>query len=96
MAFLQLALPGLLTMSGIRAAGLPFRMMRMAKPVSGHSDWTQFVYGRLEETSDIPLFYPLNPKGRLQMMAEADVIVKIPEGQALISNRQIVQGQILK
>ena len=96
MAFLQLALPGLRRMSGVREAGLPVRKMRMAESVSGQSDWTQFVHGRLEETSDLPLFYPLNPPSRLQMMSSADAIVKIPEGQTLIPQGHIVEGQVLR
>jgi molybdopterin molybdotransferase len=96
MAFLQLALPGLQKMSGEREAGLPVRKMRVAEAVSGQADWTQFVHGRLEETSALPLFYPLKPPSRLQMMSSADAIVKIPEGQTLISQGQIVEGQILR
>lgn len=95
MAFLQLALPGLQKMSGVQEAGLPVRLMSMAESVSGQSDWTQFVHGRLEETSDLPLFYPLNPPSRLQMMSAADAIVKIPEGKMLIDQGEVVEGQIL-
>ena len=83
-------------MSGAREAGLPVRKMRMAEAVSGQADWTQFVHGRLEETFEWPLFYPLKPPSRLQMMSSADAIVKIPEGQTLISQGQIVEGQILR
>ncbi len=96
MAFLQLALPGLQKMSGVQDAGLPVRKIRLAESVSGQVDWTQFVHGRLEETSGLPLFHPLNPPSRLQMMSSADAIVKIPEGQTLISQGQIVEGQILR
>ena len=96
MAFLQLALPGLQKMSGVQDAGLPVRKMRLAESVSGQVDWTQFVHGRLEETSELPLFHPLKPPSRLQMMSSADAIVKIPEGQTLISQGQIVEGQILR
>ena len=96
MAFLQLALPGLMKMSGAQDAGLPIRKMRLAETISGQAAWTQFVHGRLEETSDLPLFHPLNPPSRLQMLSSADAIVKIPEGQSLISQGKIVEGQILK
>jgi molybdopterin molybdotransferase len=96
MAFLQLALPGLRKMSGARDAGLPVRRMRLAESVNGQSDWTQFVHGRLEKTSDLPLFYPLKQPSRLQMLSSAEAIVKIPEGQALIEQGQVVEGQLLK
>jgi molybdopterin molybdotransferase len=95
MAFLQLALPGLQKMSGVQEAGLPVRLLRMADSVSGQLDWTQFVHGRLEETFDLPWFYPLNPPSRLQMMSAADAIVKIPEGQELVEQGKVVAGQIM-
>ncbi len=95
MAFLQLALPGLQKMSGARETGLTMRAMRLAEPLSGQVDWTQFVYGRLEETSDLPLFYRLDPPSRLQMMASTEAIVKIPEGQSTIPKGQVVHGQLL-
>lgn len=95
MAFLQLALPGLRKMSGVQGSGLPVRKMQLAEALSGQSDWTQFVHGRLEETSDLPLFFPLKLPGRLQMMAAADAIMKIPEGQSFIQQGQIVDGQVL-
>jgi hypothetical protein len=49
----------------------------------------------LEETETLPLFYPLNPPSRLQMMSAADAVVKIPEGQQCIQQGQIVEGQLL-
>jgi molybdopterin molybdotransferase len=97
MAFLQLALPGLQKACGIREeqVGLPVRRMRLAETVRGQSDWTQFVHGRLAESSDLPLFYPLDAPSRLQTMSAADAIVKIPEGQSLIRQGQVVTGQVL-
>lgn len=96
MAFLQLALPGLRKMSGAQETGLPVRMVRLVEPLTGQEDWTQFVHGRLEETPGLPLFHPLNPPSRLQMLSAADSIVKIPEGQTLIPKGQVVEGQVLK
>jgi molybdopterin molybdotransferase len=96
MAFLQLALPGLQKKAGEQDVGLPVQKMRLAKAISGQVDWTQCVHGRLEETTDIPLFHPLNPPSRLQMMSAADAIVKIPEGQSTIPQGQMVEGQVLR
>jgi molybdopterin molybdotransferase len=95
MAFLQLALPGLQKMSGVPDAGLPVRKMRLAETINGQSDWTQFVQGRLEETTDLPLFYPLKHPSRLQMMAAADAIMKISEGKSTIQEGEIGDGQVL-
>ena len=98
MAFLQLALPGLLVAAGMRGAeaGLPVRAMRLAETVRGQVDWTQFIHGRLEAASDIPLFHPLNSPSRLQMMSAAEAIVRIPEGVAQIDQGTVVSGQILR
>jgi molybdopterin biosynthesis enzyme len=82
-------------MSGEREAGLPVRRMRLAETMSGQSDWTQFMHGFLEETSDVPLFYPLNSPSRLQMMSVADAIAKITEGQTMIDRGKVVDGQVL-
>lgn len=95
MAFLQLALPGLQKMAGWQAVGLPTRMMRLGETIQGQLDWTQCVYGRLEETAVLPTFFPLNPPSRLQMMAAAAAIVKIPEGQSQIEPGHVVTGQVL-
>ena len=95
MAFLQLALPGLRKMSGARETGLPVRNMRMAESVGGQSDWTQFVHGRLEETPELPLFYPLKFPSRLQVMAAAEAIIKIPEWITVIDRGEVIRGQVL-
>ncbi|MFL7868600.1 MAG: gephyrin-like molybdotransferase Glp [Anaerolineales bacterium] len=94
MAFLQLALPGLQKKAGEQDVGLPVQKMRLAKALSGQLDWTQFVHGRLEQTAEIPWFHPLNPPSRLQMMSAAEAIVKIPEGQSMIPQGQMVEGQV--
>ncbi|MFN2125554.1 MAG: gephyrin-like molybdotransferase Glp [Candidatus Promineifilaceae bacterium] len=96
MAFLQLALPGLQKLAGEQDVGLPVQKMQLAQSLTGQEDWTQCVYGRIEEDSELPLFYPLNQPSRLQMMAAADSIVMVPEGQALISQGQIVEGLVLR
>jgi molybdopterin molybdotransferase len=95
MAFLQLALPGLQLLSGKTKAGLPVRKVRLAEPISGYIDWTQFKHGKLEAGDDLPAFYPLNPPSRLQMMAASDAIVRIPEGISRLEKGQVVQVQIL-
>lgn len=95
MAFLQLALPGVQKLSGAPGTGLPRRMVRLAESVRGQIDWTQFIHGRLEDTGEFPLFYPLNPPSRLQMISETEAMIQIPEGQTIIEKGQVVEGQIL-
>lgn len=95
MAFLQLALPGLQKLSGTQGPGLPVKKMQMGEQLSGQEDWTQFIWGRLAETSGLPVFSALKSPSRLQMMSAAQAIVKIPEGQSLLRQGQVLDGQIL-
>ena len=82
-AFLELALPGLLTLCGHRDGGLPRVRARLAEPVTGQSDWTQALFGNLQEQSDGFVFQPHErPGSRLQSMAEAQGLLLIPEGVA--------------
>ncbi len=95
-AFLQLALPGLQKFAGQPPVGLPRRMVHLAKTVSGQIDWTQFIHGFIEETDDQLLFYPEKMKSRLQMMAQADAIIAIPEGQDRILEGSVIQACVLR
>jgi len=95
-AFLELALPGLMKMSGSGETGLPRRRMILAETIRGEEDWTQFVHGKITYGNDLPLFTPVKSPSRLQMMANAEAIVIIPEGLIEIKKDQIVLGQVLK
>lgn len=80
MAFLQLALPGLLKLGGHTICGLPVAHAIITEAVQGQKDWTQFIYGSLRQTRDGLEFRPLKLSSRLQFMARADAIVMIAEG----------------
>jgi len=95
MAFLQLALPGLRKLSGSKRTGLPLQTMRLAETVNGQLDWTQFINGWLEATSDMEIFHPINLSSRFQMMATTDAIIQIPEGRSRLEKGQLVKGQLL-
>jgi molybdopterin molybdotransferase len=95
MAFLQLALPGLQKLGGEGGHGLPVVMVRMAESVHGQIDWTQFVHGRIKWSQAGLVFQPLKPKSRLQMMANADGIVAVPEGRAEIPAGELVRAQVM-
>jgi molybdopterin molybdotransferase len=96
-AFLQLALPGLQRLAGWREAclGLPERAVRLAQTVLGPADWTQFIHGRLEQADELPRFHPLRSVSRLQMMANADAIVTIPEGTSQLEEGAVSWAQVL-
>ena len=83
MAFLQLALPGLLAMSGRRDAALPLQPAYLASQLNGQADWTQFWHGNFEYGAEPhlpPVFHPYEFSGRLRAMAESEAIATLPEG----------------
>lgn len=96
MAFLQLALPGLMHLAGHRKPGLPTGFAQLATEVRGQIDWTQFIHGCLEAGECGKLFRPLRLPSRLQMMAGAEALLQIPEGVDRIAEGTIVQIQILQ
>ena len=98
MGFLQIALPGLLKLSGSRDRALPATSARVTEDLHGRfADWTQFIYGRLihETGGELPIFSPQRSKSRLRSMAEAEAVVSIPEGQTSIPAGSIVRVQLL-
>jgi molybdopterin molybdotransferase len=95
MAFLNLALPGLLRLSGYLRPSLPAVPARLAREVYGQIDWTQFVQGIIEPGERTLTFQPLRMESRLQMMALADGILTIPEGIDHIAEGEIVSVQVL-
>ncbi len=80
MAFLKLALPGLLKLAGHSKFRLPRRLATLSQTVNGPSDWTQFIFGKFGIRDDSLYFQPLKYKSRLKSMAEAEGILSIPEG----------------
>jgi molybdopterin molybdotransferase len=95
MAFLQLALPGLLKLVGKKDPHLPERVVRLTAPAGGQSDWTQFVFGRFKPENGNYCFDPIKGASRLKCMAEAEGIISIPEGVEHIPAAADVAAQML-
>ncbi|MBI5522952.1 MAG: molybdopterin molybdotransferase MoeA [Desulfarculus sp.] len=95
MAFLQLALPGLLAMAGHPDPGLPQRPARLAAGLTGDRDWTQFFHGRLEPGDPLPLFHPLPLAGRLKAMAGSQAIARLDQGNERLPAGAVLQVQAL-
>ncbi len=101
-AFLQLVLPGLLKLSGHNGTGLSQVSAILEDSVKGQYDWADVTFGRLENVDYIAHFHPLKAHSRLKNMAEADALLKIPEGITHISDGQVVtvdlltQGRVFK
>lgn len=96
-AFLELALPGLLRLCGHRDGGLPQVTARLAEPVAGQIEWTQAIFGSLQDQADELVFRPHDrPGSRLQSMAEAQGLLLIPEGVSAFQEQENVRVQILR
>lgn len=96
MGFLQIAFPGLLKLSGRQHCALPSVRVRLTSELSGRSmDWTQFIYGTLEQSADLPAFHALRGKSRLRSMAEAQAVVAIPEGKTVLPVGAVVDAQLV-
>jgi molybdopterin molybdotransferase len=97
MGFLQIALPGLLRLGGHRCPGLPLARVRLGADVKGrYVDWTQLIFGMLEQHGDLPVFHSLKGESRLRSMAEAQAVVSIPEGLTRIAAETVVSVQLLQ
>jgi molybdopterin molybdotransferase len=96
MGFLQIALPGLMALSGHARPGLPTAKVRLASELRGrYADWTQFVFGALEEQDGLPVFHSLRNSSRLRSMAEAAAVAAVVEGRTLIPEGSVIAVQVL-
>ena len=96
-AFLVLALPGLLRLSGCVQPGLPRINAKLAAPVAGTQHWTQALFGDLEATETGHRFHPHRRHGsRLKRMARARALLLIPEGRDGFAAGDIVTVHILR
>jgi molybdopterin molybdotransferase len=97
MGFLQIALPGLLALSGHPDPGMPRITAILASEISGKEpDWTDFFYGTLEPGEKLPVFHPFKGRSRLVSMAEATAVASIPEGRESLPEGSVVYVQLLK
>jgi len=97
MGFLQIALPGLLSLSGHANPGLPEINARLASELrEGDPDWTDFFFGTLELIDGLATFYPMKKRSRLSSIAGATAVASVPEGQDFIPEGAVIQLQLLK
>lgn len=96
MGFLQIALPGILALSGHENPGLPRMSARLASELTeGESDWTDFFFGTLEHNEGMPDFHPMAKRSRLNSLSEATAVASIPEGKDSLAARSIISVQLL-
>ena len=95
MAFMQLALPGLLQMAGRRHAAFPELNAILSQPIHGQSDWTQFFHARLLERDGNLVAEPTRQASRLRSMADKQALIVLPEGVEDLRLGDRVRVQVL-
>ncbi len=82
LAFLAIALPGLLKLAGETAPALAQIKVKIGKHIPVRDkNWTQFIFGTVTIVNDQHVFMPLDIESRLQSMALAHAVVPVPEGK---------------
>ena len=95
-AFLQLVLPSIFKTCGLKRSLIPLIKAHLSEKVRGQKDWTQFVYGRLSTRDDGLMVEPLTLKRRLQDMAEANCVFRVPEGVEVMDAGEVVDVHLLR
>ena len=92
-AFLQLALPAILKMQGLRLPAFPTVEARLKKSVRGQSNWTQFIHAALAEEAGGLVVRKTKLRSRLQSMARKDALIVIPEGAEGLTAGALIKVQ---
>ena len=97
MAFLQLALPGIMRMSGDNRHPLPTVSARLTENLEGRNQaWTEFKDATLSRDSNTNYTVKLyRNRSRLQAIASANSLVCIPEGTESLNAGDIIPVQVL-
>jgi molybdopterin molybdotransferase len=97
MGFLQIALPGLLLLSGQASPSLPVTSAVLGAEIKGREPgWTDFFFGALKPGDQLPIFYPMKQRSRLSSMAEAAAVASLPEEIDSLPKGSTVLVQLLK
>jgi len=96
MAFLQIALPGLMRLAGRKDPGLPRINATLASGMrEGKTGWTDLFFGTIEETPGLPVFHPMKKRSRLASIAEANAVASIPEDREHLPEGSVISVQLL-
>ncbi len=97
MAFLQLALPGILHMAGQTGSPLFTVSARLTQNLKGrHRAWTEFKKAKLAHDEDGNYSVtPYSEESRLKSMADATCLLCLPEGTESLRCGQIVTVQLV-
>ena len=78
-AFLLLALPGILRLAGHGSLMDERITAELTCPVHGQEGWTEIVYGSVTMAAEKLLVTPVRNRSRLMAMAAADCLIELPE-----------------
>ena len=92
-AFLLLALPGILRLAGHRQAMERSITAELTMPVHGQKGWTEILYGTVAMVGTKLLVTPLRKRSRLLAMAAADCVIELPES---INKRAFHAGELVR
>ncbi len=92
LAFMLLALPGVLRLAGRSAPFRPVLRAGLRGEIRGRRAWTQFSFAqkRWEENGRLSVI-PCDPGSRLMKIAMSDCVVEVPEGTELLKKGQQVR-----
>lgn len=91
-ALLLLALPGVRRLMGFKNFLPEKRKLQVTEELTGQKNWTQLVYSRVRHENGSLFADPLSSMGRFEAMAEANGLIEIPEGCAMISKTSLVEA----
>lgn len=96
--FLQIALPGLLKLSGDNNPTLATIRAKLSESIkTSHKDWTQFIFGKFENCTEGPsIFHPLLLTSRLQSISNAQGVITVREGIDHLKEGTYVTAHILE
>ena len=90
-ALLLLALPGVRRLMGFMNFLPEKRKLQVTEELVGQKNWTQLVYSRVKHENGSLFADPLSSMGRFEAMAEANGLIEIPEGCAMISKTSLAE-----
>ena len=67
----------------------------LAETVKGDKDWTQFFHARLVGKNGQLFVEPLKIKNRIKSQANANALIKIPQGVERLEKAEQIQVQVL-
>ncbi len=91
LAFIFIALPGLLRLMGRGGLFPPMERATVLTDLKGRDDWTQLILAKSRMRGVCPLASPVKETSRLKRIALADCVIVIPEGISRIKRGQMAE-----